>query len=83
MQISRPAVPLTAVLTLSPLLCQAMLKDLRSELASSLADVESQLEQMGGSASTVSMSTAKSGMTGRSTKKSFATPSTVAEEEDC
>ena len=55
-----------------------MLKELRSELASSLEDVEAELERLGGSASTVTV--AKS-MAAASTKKSFrGPPSTVAEE---
>ena len=39
-----------------------MLKSLRSELASALTDVESQLDAIGGSASTKSFVTNKSGM---------------------
>ena len=59
-----------------------MLKKLRGELVASLEDVEKKLEEMGGSASTVtgsvaSMATAKS----NGTKKSFKAPSTVAEED--
>ena len=56
-----------------------MLKELRSELASSLEDVEAELERLGGSASTVTLSTLRS-QAGASTKKSFRPPSTVAEE---
>ena len=61
---------------------QEMLKKLRGELVASLEDVEKKLEEMGGSASTVtgsvaSMATAKS----NGTKKSFKAPSTVAEED--
>ena len=58
-----------------------MLKALRTELVSSLEDIESQLEAMGGSASAVTASV-KSAATAKSnaTKKSFAPPSTVAEE---
>lgn len=48
---------------------QAMLRELKSELESALVDVEAQLEQLGGSATTASVrsyATAKSGVTGKS-----------------
>ena len=59
---------------------QEALKKLRAELASSLADVEQQLEAIGGSASTVSHVTAKTAKSA-ATAKSVAAPSTIAEEE--
>ena len=53
---------------------KTLLKGLKAELESALADCESELEQLGGSASTVSRTTAKSAATAKSnaTKKSFA-----------
>ena len=56
---------------------QTALKKLREELVSSLSDVEAQLEQLGGSATTVSMMTTKTAATAKSVKA----PSTIAEED--
>ena len=60
------------------------LKTLRAELAKSLSDVETQLEALGGSASTVSHVTNQSNKTSKSMKstKSLAPPSTIAEEDE-
>ena len=68
----------------TPVICeQEALKNIRDELAKSLADVETQLEELGGSASTVtarsmSQKSVKSTKSMRSTKA----PSTVAEEDE-
>ena len=51
---------------------QDALKALRAELATSLEDVEKELELMGGSASTVTARTAASAKTAKSKAKSFA-----------
>ena len=58
---------------------QESLRKLKEELVSSLADVEEQLEQLGGSASTVSRVTARSVATAKSAA-SLKPPSTIAEE---
>lgn len=59
------------------LACQEMLSDLKKELAVALADVESELDAMGGSVS--DMTSMKSGKTGKSavTAKSAATAKSV------
>ena len=60
---------------------QEALKQLRSELATSLADVEAQLEALGGSASTVSRATAKT-VKSTATAKSLVPPSTIDEADE-
>ena len=79
-----PASALTSLTLWFDCVCypkQEALKQLRGELAKSLSDVETQLEALGGSASTVSHITTKTNKTNKSTK-SLAAPSTIAEEED-
>ena len=61
---------------------QEALKSLRQELAASLADVEKDLEALGGSASTVTAAS-MSQKSMKSTKaRSVKAPSTVAEEDE-
>ena len=62
---------------------QEALKNLRDELAKSLSDVESQLDELGGSASTVT-ARSMSQKSVKSTKslRSVKAPSTVAEEDE-
>jgi len=59
------------------------LKTLRDELAKSLADVETQLETLGGSASTVTAkSMSQKSMKSTKSLRSVKAPSTVAEEDE-
>ena len=59
---------------------QEALKKLKEELVSSLADVEREIDDLGGSATTVSQMTAKSAATAKSTARSIAPPPTIREE---
>ena len=62
---------------------QEALKTLRDELAKSLADVETQLETLGGSASTVTAkSMSQKSMKSTKSLRSVKAPSTVAEEDE-